>query len=130
MVKKYIIDNDKYEILVPGKGVTVTSLDAFCKSGGSGEPEIYIDGNEQQKQQHLIGDWICGHIRSRDMINHITNKCPFRIVPCPLECKQHIQERQVKLHIQEECLLRQVKCPDCCKLLPYSILDSHMLHVS
>ncbi len=132
-MKKYIIDNDNYEIILPGKGVTVTKLGAFCTTGGTGEPELYNVGDNGEKEEHHHihgGGWICGYLRASDMNDHIAFKCPFRIVSCPLGCGKQLQEKDLELHSYQQCLFRQVKCQDCCKLLSLSVLDSHMLNVS
>ncbi len=132
MVKKYIIDNDNYEIILPGKGVTMMKLDAFCTTGGTGEPELYNVGDDEEEEHHYIngGGWVCGYLRACDMNDHIAFKCPFRIVSCPLGCGKQLQEKDVELHSHQQCLFRQVKCQDCCKLLRLSALDPHVLNVS
>ncbi len=132
VVKKYIIDNDSYEILLPGNGVNIMRLDAFCTRGGMGEPEVYTVGdNEEEGHHHADGDgWTCGQLYACEMKDHIAFKCPFRIVSCPLGCGKQLQEKDVEIHRDQQCLFRQVKCQGCCKFLSLSTLDSHKMNVS
>ena len=45
--------------------------------------------------------------------NHMTSKCSFAVIPCPLECGVRGQRLKMKDHGDKECKLRPFPCPHC-----------------
>ena len=45
--------------------------------------------------------------------DHMTSKCSFEVIPCPLECGVRDQRRKMKGHTDKECKLRPFPCPHC-----------------
>ena len=45
--------------------------------------------------------------------DHMTRKCSFEEIPCPLECGVRGQRLKMKDHADKECKLRPFPCPHC-----------------
>ena len=45
--------------------------------------------------------------------DHMTSKCSFEVIPCPLDCGVRGQRHKIKDHADKECKLRPLPCPHC-----------------
>ena len=45
--------------------------------------------------------------------DHMTSKCSFEVIPCPLKCGVRGQRRKLKDHTDKECKLRPFPCRHC-----------------
>ena len=45
--------------------------------------------------------------------DHMTRKCSFGVIPCPMKCGVRGQRHKMKDHADKECKLRPFPCPHC-----------------
>ena len=45
--------------------------------------------------------------------DHMTNRCQFEVISCPLECNVEMEQRNVEHHTNQECKLRPFTCLYC-----------------